>query len=283
MSVKPSTCNNAKTLKDDNSQDEIKSSSDTSFDPNAYETEESRKKTSSTTHTFWGKDPNVLLQYPAELFPSTHMSYIQNVNALTRLIIIVSIIAFIASKNIRIIIATILTLGAIYLLVEQKNKETSIMNIAKAHQENFEAAAQASPALDYLRQNNMLMKQTDVFEPVNENNPFGNVLMTDYDYNPNKKPAPPSYNEDVGSSIVNKTKDMVQSLHPDFPGMSDKLFSQSGDSYLLERSLRQFASNPSTTIPNDQTGFAEFLYGSMISCKEGNRFACARNLARHTN
>ena len=56
-----------------------------------------------------------------------------------------------------------------------------------------------------------------------------------------------------------------------------------GEQFVFEQSLRPFHSNPSTTIPNDQQGFAEFCYGSMVSCKEGNMFACARNLARHTN
>jgi hypothetical protein len=52
---------------------------------------------------------------------------------------------------------------------------------------------------------------------------------------------------------------------------------------MFEQSLMPFNSNPNTTIPNDQQAFAEFCYGSMISCKEGNQFACARNLSRHTN
>ena len=51
----------------------------------------------------------------------------------------------------------------------------------------------------------------------------------------------------------------------------------------FEQSLRQFTSNPGSTIPNDQGAFADFCYGSMVSCKEGNQFACARNLSRHIN
>ena len=45
----------------------------------------------------------------------------------------------------------------------------------------------------------------------------------------------------------------------------------------FEQSLRPFYSNPSTTIPNDQGSFADFCYGSMVSCKEGNPYACYRN------
>ena len=36
-------------------------------------------------------------------------------------------------------------------------------------------------------------------------------------------------------------------------------------------------------LANDQGAFAEFCYGSMISCKDGNLFACARNTSHYTN
>jgi hypothetical protein len=48
----------------------------------------------------------------------------------------------------------------------------------------------------------------------------------------------------------------------------------------LEYSMRNFYTNPSTTIPNDQKGFSEFLYGDMISAKEGNPIALARQQPR---
>ena len=74
---------------------------------------------------------------------------------------------------------------------------------------------------------------------------------------------------------------MVQDLNPDQPNISDKLFKDLGEQYVFEQSLRQFHSNPNTQIVNDQTGFAEFCYGNMVSCKEGNLFACARNLTNY--
>jgi hypothetical protein len=37
-----------------------------------------------------------------------------------------------------------------------------------------------------------------------------------------------------------------------------------------------FYTTPNTTIPNDQKGFAEFCFGDMISCKQGNEMACQR-------
>ena len=34
-------------------------------------------------------------------------------------------------------------------------------------------------------------------------------------------------------------------------------------------------------IPNEQRRFAEFCYGNMPSCKEGNDFACMQNNERY--
>jgi hypothetical protein len=44
-----------------------------------------------------------------------------------------------------------------------------------------------------------------------------------------------------------------------------------------------FNTNPNTQIPNDQAGFADFCYGNMPSCKEGNEFACMKKDFRYIN
>jgi hypothetical protein len=73
----------------------------------------------------------------------------------------------------------------------------------------------------------------------------------------------------------------IQKMNPTFPGMTDKLFSSLDDHFEFEQSARQFYSNPATTVPNDQGAFAAFCYGEMISCKEGNQFACVRDAPRY--
>ena len=112
-------------------------------------------------------------------------------------------------------------------------------------------------------------------------NPMSNVLLTDIVDNPNKLPAPPAYYEETEKEILDKTKEAIQKMNPTFPNMTEKLFASLDDHFEFEQSARQFYSNPSTTIPNDQGAFAEFCYGEMISCKEGNMFACARDAPRH--
>jgi homoserine dehydrogenase len=130
---------------------------------------------------------------------------------------------------------------------------------------------------------NRTLTRKDVFDTVTSQNPFSNVLLPDLEYNVNKKPAPPAYASDINSDILMKAKQTVKELNPDQPDISEKLFKDLGEQLEFEQSMRNFYSNPNTTVCNDQAAFAEFCYGSMISCKEGNLFACARNLDRHTN
>ena len=81
------------------------------------------------------------------------------------------------------------------------------------------------------------------------------------------------FNKVVEEDILKQAKQLVSDANPDHPDIANKLFSDMGSNFEFEQSLRPFHSTPSTTIPNDQGAFAEFCYGSMISCKEGNEFA----------
>jgi hypothetical protein len=122
-----------------------------------------------------------------------------------------------------------------------------------------------------------------VFQAPSASNPLGNVLVTDYLYNPKRKPAPHAYNESVSANITEKAKQMVINNNPNNPDIAEKLFKDLGDQYMFEQSMQPFYSTASTTIPNDQESFSEFCYGGMVSCKEGNAFACARNNATNYN
>ena len=229
---------------------------------------------------FWGENPNVLLQQPYifEFFPAPGMTYEQKLNAITRAVIAFAMLSFIITKSVRTLLFTIVTLGAIYMLYSYHKQEMENLEKKRAS-EGFTASPIAN---ELFKKNNMPVPEGIFTEP-DSSNPFGNVLVTDYDYNPNKKPAPPAFNKNVEKDILTQAKRFVAEANPDHPDIADKLFKDAGSELMFEQSLRPFNSNPSTTIPNDQAGFAEFCYGSMISCKEGNQFACARNLSRHTN
>jgi hypothetical protein len=235
---------------------------------------------SEPTTPFWLQNPNVLFT-SFEFFPSEDMSYTQKLNALSRMVIVLTLILYGITRHFRILIIGVITLAAIYFVYNYHlndhavKKRKSAISKDNDELEGFENAAIASLA------NQKIPIPTNVFTSPDSQNPFSNVLMTDYEYNPAKKPAPPSYNENVNDSIVEQAKQVVRESNPDQPDIADKLFKSLGEKYLFEQSLRPFYSTSSTTIPNDQEAFAEFCYGGMISCKEGNQFACARNLARY--
>ena len=230
---------------------------------------------------FWGENPNILLQSMNELFPMDYMTFNQSLNAITRLVILVALFGILITGSFRFIFILFATLAAIWVLWCLKTDKKKKVRFAQDKAVDGLVEGYENPTTVLLSANPP--SAADTFLAPSSSNPFGNVLMTDYDYNPNKKPAPPSFNPNTNDDILIQAKKTVVELNPGQPEIADKLFHDLGEQYVFEQSMRNFYSNPATTIPNDQNSFAEFCYGSMVSCKEGNPFACARNLSRHTN
>jgi hypothetical protein len=67
---------------------------------------------------FWGENPNILLDYRYifEFFPIEIMSYNQKLNAVTRTIIVLTILGFMFSQNLRILLIGLVTMGVIFLM-----------------------------------------------------------------------------------------------------------------------------------------------------------------------
>jgi hypothetical protein len=224
---------------------------------------------------FWGANPNILFspEYILELFPVSCMNYTQKLNAVTRLVVLLCLIFYFVLRTWRVVIIGILTLAAIFSIYYT---QTSSKKVRFSDQEGFKANA----AEEYVKKH---LLPADIFGEATESNPLQNVLITDYNAASDKKPAPASYLPETHQTIVEQTKQMIADINPEQPKLTEKLFRSLDDNLAFEQSMRPFYSNPSTTIPNDQGAFVDFCYGSMISCKEGNPFACARNLERHTN
>jgi Family of unknown function (DUF5762) len=229
---------------------------------------------------FWSENPNVLLkpEYVTELFPSGDMSFSQKLNAITRLVVVVTCVVFAYSQELRGILFGAISLMAIYLVHYfhvTRNPPSEGMSVS------FEDKDPNPAHVAMLSHHAEIPK--DVFDDPTSSNPFSNVLLTDYTENPEKKPAPPAFNENVNVSILDQAKQFVRETNPDQPDIADKLFNDLGEQLVFEQSMRPFYSTSSTSVPNDQQAFTDFCYGNMVSCKEGNMFACARNLARYTN
>jgi hypothetical protein len=99
------------------------------------------------------------------------------------------------------------------------------------------------------------------YTPPSARNPFMNVLLDDYKYNPQRPDA------------VSVTEPSVKQTLDDF--FRVQWFSDPTDVYGKNQSQRQFVTQPSTSIPNDQGSFADWLYKIPgKTCKEGGRSAC---------
>ena len=149
--------------------------------------------------------------------------------------------------------------------------------------------------LQYIQHNKILKNniQNEGFDNLNlfnnknsytkptKKNPLMNVLLPEINDNPNRNAALPAFNPIVENNINNKTKEMVVDKFNNNKNIDKRLFKDLGDNFEFDMSMRQWYSTPNTKVMNDQKEFAEFCYGDMISCKEGNELACTRNAPPH--
>ena len=221
------------------------------------------------SNTFWFTNPKILVDKDKirDFWPLESMSSDEKLNAISRLVIILTILGFLITKTVKIIITGVVTLGCIILLKyvnSYRNKENIIKKIG--------SEAFSNP--EYYK----LVK--DNFQEPKENNPAMNVLLTDISEHPDRLPAAPSYNPIIEKKMNDSTKEFVEKNFND-PNIDEKLFKDLGDNFIFDQSMRTWYATPSTTIPNDQGSFAEFCYGDMKSCKEGNEFACTQSMPPH--
>lgn len=249
-------------------------------------------KTKKPKIAFWMENPNVLFQsnHILEFFPVETMTYSQKLNAITRTVLIMAITIFAITHNPLIFIIFAITIASIALVYHNHSKNINSDNKLKKNVRfdiDDEPNTEVEPFIDKsdkLAQDTLALEQiklkdnkyTELFDKSTPSNPFSNVLLTDYENNPTKKNAPTSYNKYINADILGQAKEFVKQANPDQPDIADKLFKDLGEEFQFEQSMRPFYSNAATTIPNDQQAFADFCYGGMISCKEGNMFACSR-------
>lgn len=203
---------------------------------------------------FWINNPKVLLnkQRILEIWPQSGYSMERKLNAITRIVLFLSLIGYMFTRSMKIIVSFVVTLVAIVILYKTQKKEKI---------EGFDLKNNMGP----LTNNIKLSNKTQNTAPT-EKNPFMNVLINEYVENPTREKAMPVYNKNVHEEI----KEIIK-------GDNKKLYQNLGDNLSLEHSLRGFHTMPNTTIPNKQKEFAMFCYGNMKSCKDGDDLQCLKN------
>lgn len=209
------------------------------------------------SESFWFQHPSELIK-DFELWPRESMGFNKKLNAISRLVIVLSVSSYLYTQNFQILIVGLVTLGVIVFLHREKNKEGFAM-----------PAVTMPPA------------SNGTFYKATPKNPLSNVLLTEIHDNPDRKAAPPAFAPKTHQTINRDVQQMVQEQHPDFPDMKDKLFKDLGDSVDFHNSMIPFNSNPATQIPNDQNAFAKFCYGDMPSCKAGDDVACLQKVGAY--
>ena len=115
------------------------------------------------------------------------------------------------------------------------------------------------------------LSKSSMTTPTKEN-PLMNVMLPEIQDNPKRNMAAPSFAPKVEKEINESVK---KNLDP-------KLFQDLGDNIEFDSSMRSFYATANTQVPNDQKAFAEFCYGGMKSCKEGDGLACHAKNYKHT-
>lgn len=230
---------------------------------------------------FWLNEPTILFnkKYITDIWPNSTMTNMEKLNAISRFVILASLLGYLITLNIGLIFVCIITLGVIAILYHVQSN--------KSKDSEKEKDKVSPPKIKENFTNSILYNEVkDDYTNPKQNNPMMNVLVPEVIYNPTRNEAAPAFNAEVEKKINNNTKDyVVETTFSDESSkqkeyIKRKLFSDLGDSYMFDHSMRNFYTNPNTTIPNDQGGFANFCFGDMISAKEGNEFALGRHMPR---
>lgn len=175
------------------------------------------------------------------------MTLTEKLNALVRFFIYLSIVMMLLKGKVVYIF-----FGLIAMVVS-----AVIVSVAETQQRQAEK---------FLAKNDLTVVDNKVCVKSTVDNPFMNPTITDIMDNPNRPSACTLDNTQVQEEIEKN--------------FNARLYRSVGDIYDRESSQREFYTVPSTTIPNDQTGFAEWCYGTGATCKEGNGMQCHRNVFR---
>ena len=218
------------------------------------------------TTPFWFNDPIILFNKESilEIWPTQQMNFEAKLNAISRIVIIMSLLGFIFTRNSNLIIIGIVTLAIIFTLYKLR-KQTIVKEGFSVNPSMQPSALSPAP----MTTNPVTLESVlrSEFHPTTKKNPFGNVLLTDIADNPNRKAAAPSFNPDVYDDITSSVKKQTQMLNPGIINTNKQLYGDLYDSYTLDNSMMRFYSTANSRVANDQNAYAMYLFGNMPSGK----------------
>jgi hypothetical protein len=206
------------------------------------------------------------------------MCYEQKLNAVSRLIILLTILGYILTMSQRVLLVGFLTLAVIFVLFKMRKQKLTKDILSEGFQslKGNEVTGMFDKKPDsYVNPVTLDSVLKSEFKEGTKKNPFSNVLLTQIGDEPDRKSAPPSFNVDVDEDITKNVKRAVQMMNPGIKNTSKQLYGDLYQEFELDQFSRQLYSTPNSRIqPGDQASFSQYLYGTMPSSKESN-FASA--------
>jgi hypothetical protein len=223
------------------------------------------------TIPFWTNDPLILFNkdYIFELWPNTNMTYEQKLNAITRVIIIITILGYVLTMSLRILLVGLVTLILIFALYKMRKQKLTTNMLNEGFMVNPSVSIKNISSTSNSIVNPVTLESVlkSEYKEGNKKNPFSNVLLTQISDEPDRKSAPPAFNTDVEESITKNTKKAVQFMNSGIKNTNKQLYGDLWEKFELDQSNRAFYSTANTKVCNDQAAYAEFLYGNMPSGK----------------
>lgn len=238
------------------------------------------------TTPFWSNEPTILFNTDniLQLWPQPSMSFEAKLNAISRFVIVLSVLGFVFTMRPHFLVIGAITL-AIILSLYRYRKQAIVKGLTENFDnQNYNASKDDNASNKKNKKNKNVRKITPTtfttdpvtlesmlrseFHPTTKQNPFGNVLLTDIMDEPERKAAAPSFNPDVHEDITTAVKKQTQMLNPDIISTNKQLYGDLKDNYDLDMSMQRFYSTANSRVTNDQNAFASYLFGSMYSAKE---------------
>ena len=226
------------------------------------------------TTPFWSNDPTILFNKDSifQLWPTSDLTFEAKLNAISRIVIVLSILGFLFTKKSNFIIIWLITLAIVFSLYKlRKEQIVKTLTQQEGFQVNNPATFNPGAIASSLNTTNPVTLETLLrsdFHPTTKKNPFGNVLLTDIGDHPNRKAAAPSFNPDVYDDINSAVKKQTQMLNPGIKNTNKQLYGDLKDNYDLDNSMMRFYATANTRVTSDQGAYADYLYGGMYSGKE---------------
>jgi hypothetical protein len=185
---------------------------------------------------FWADNPSILFdsQYITEIWVYSNMDTNQKLNAISRLVILLSLIGYVCFNRYIIFILGLIILGVI-VIIHKSGKKEGFTDVEK-------------------------------YQRITSNNPLQNLLLPEYKYKEPDRVAP-KYDKQVEDNINENAKNFILQENKDNADIGN-IFSNLGDKFEFEQSMRPFYTNPVTSVGQTEYGdFLGYLFGTLPSDK----------------